>query len=656
MKFIHTFAALGSAVILSAHAAEPVSLTTEEVVVTATRFKEARSDLPIGVTVISERQIRRSTASTLPELLMQQPGIRVRDLSGSPNLQVDMRGFGIFGDQNTLVLLDGQRISENEQAAVNWSAVPLSAIERIEIVRGSGAVLYGGGATGGTINIITKAPEPKRRTAGVAAGFGSYGTSDGRASLNLAGESLGMIVDASQLETDNYRANNRLRQKNLQTDVRYVGERGSLALKLGAHDQDLQLPGSLSEAQLQADRRAAATPFDFSSLSGGHLNLGAELRVGPGELAVNAGYRDKHATASFFVGTPFQNNIDTRVRVWNFAPRLKVPYAVGGVVNSLIVGMDWDDWNFDSTAGPAVPGRPLALQRNFAGYLQNIASLSPATTLSAGVRFHGTNYAVRDALNPAAADSRRRNLRAYELAARHKLGESAALYAKLGSSFRIPNVNDVYNLFTATVTMLEPQTSHDRELGVEFQGATARYRAAFYHMDINNEIHLDPVAFNNVNLPPTRRYGLELEGAWQVTGGLSAFANYTHAISRFREGSFGGVNVAGKEVPLVPRHAFNLGAGWEFAPRTRLDAVVNYVGPQVFDSDETNAFGRKMPAYTVVDVRLARDTGRWLLTAAVKNLFNEKYFTYGTFTGFPTFAALPAPERSLFFGARYMLK
>ena len=74
-----------------------------------------------------------------------------------------MRGFGIFGDQNTLVLLDGQRISENEQASVNWSAIPLSAIERIEIMRGSGAVLYGGGATGGTINIITKAAAEKHQ-------------------------------------------------------------------------------------------------------------------------------------------------------------------------------------------------------------------------------------------------------------------------------------------------------------------------------------------------------------------------------------------------------------------------------------------------------------------------------------------------------------
>ncbi|MGZ5260559.1 MAG: TonB-dependent receptor plug domain-containing protein, partial [Burkholderiales bacterium] len=75
------------------------------VVVTATRFSAPAQQFPVGVQVVNEEDIKRTTASTLPELLSQFAGIRTRDLSGSPDLQVDMRGFGIFGDQNTLVLL-----------------------------------------------------------------------------------------------------------------------------------------------------------------------------------------------------------------------------------------------------------------------------------------------------------------------------------------------------------------------------------------------------------------------------------------------------------------------------------------------------------------------------------------------------------------------
>jgi iron complex outermembrane receptor protein len=127
------------------------------VVVTASRFATPLSDAPIGMTVIDLEQIAASTASNLPELLGQQVGIQVRDNAGSPDRQIDLRGFGITGDQNTLILLDGRRLNENELASTRLSAIPLASIERIEILRGSGSVLYGGGATGGTIHIITRA-------------------------------------------------------------------------------------------------------------------------------------------------------------------------------------------------------------------------------------------------------------------------------------------------------------------------------------------------------------------------------------------------------------------------------------------------------------------------------------------------------------------
>ena len=133
-----------------------------------------------------------------------------------------MRGFGIFGDQNTLVLLDGRRISENEQTTVNWSAIPLAAIERIEILRGSGAVLYGGGATGGTINIITKAPRAGRAL-GLAATAASAPTARTRRApaATSAATASALRMHGAHFDTDNYRDNNRLRSDNAQADVRW---------------------------------------------------------------------------------------------------------------------------------------------------------------------------------------------------------------------------------------------------------------------------------------------------------------------------------------------------------------------------------------------------------------------------------------------------
>ena len=256
MRTIHA-AILAAVSVVAFQSAAPAE---DAVVVTATRFPERALDAPIGMTVISAERIANSTAATLPELLSQEAGIISRDSSGSPDRQIDLRGFGITGDQNTLVLLNGQRMNELELTSIRWSSIPMASIERIEILRGSGAVLYGGNATGGTINIITKGPEAGSRSASVAGTTGTYGTHELREALNLAGEHLGFSLFANSQATDNYRANNRLDQQNINGELRLSGSRGHLAFTFGVENQNLRLPGARTAAQLITDPRGATTP------------------------------------------------------------------------------------------------------------------------------------------------------------------------------------------------------------------------------------------------------------------------------------------------------------------------------------------------------------------------------------------------------------
>src|SRR5258706_1386655 len=95
------------------------------VVVTATRFRENRLEAPVGMTVITAQQIAGSAATNLPQLLSQEAGIATRDNTGGPDWQIDLRGFGVTGDQNTLVLLNGQKLSDIELTTIGWTAIPL---------------------------------------------------------------------------------------------------------------------------------------------------------------------------------------------------------------------------------------------------------------------------------------------------------------------------------------------------------------------------------------------------------------------------------------------------------------------------------------------------------------------------------------------------
>jgi iron complex outermembrane recepter protein len=641
------------------HAQKAPDIVADEVVVTASRFEEKPGDQPVGVTVITGEEIRNSGETSLPRLLARQPGVVVRDTSGNPDMQVDLRGFGITSDQNTLVLLDGRRLSEYELTTARWSSIPIESIDRIEIVRGSGTVLYGGGATGGVINIITKGPDPGTKSFDAYAGGGSYNTQDYRVGGQISSDTVGLGLNGGHYTADNYRENNRVVQDNFVADLRNFDPDHSLNLKLGYDKQDLRLPGNRTEAELDSDRRGTRTPDDFSNRNGGFANFSGKFRLAEAELVADLGYREKkNDFHSAFFGLTLDGN--TKVNTWSFSPRLKIPYSALGINNSLVIGVDWEDWDYTSVR--TNPSSATAQQQNSAVYLQNVSTLTPGTTLSLGGRLQRIEFDANDSTVPAggASGEQNRNLSAYEIGARHQISEAAAVYGKFGYSYRIATLDEIYSpglgafFLPPSVSFIEPQTSHDAEIGLETQFGPGRYRAALHGSDLKKEIHFDPNAFANVNLPPTRRSGVELEGKWTLTTSALLFANYTYTEAKFRSGTSGGVDVSGNRIPLVPRHMANVGIDWSIFEHTRLNAAANYVGSQLYDGDESNTFGREMPSYWTADLGIFHTIDAWTFGAAVKNLFDEKYYTYALAVGPPSnFVAYPSPERNFLVSAQY---
>lgn len=676
-----------------AQAAEHPLVWADEVVVTATRFKDRYIDTPVNVTVISSEDIRRSAAKTVPDLLSEQAGIATHDFFGNnaATTTVDMRGFGITGTQNTLILIDGRRVVDVDLSGVQWSALPLSAIERIEIVRGSGSVLYGDGATAGVINIITRSPAAAANAVAVSIKAGSYSTTETQLNANYFSGQAGFNLSASNFESDGYRVNNRNRQTNVLADFRLLTEGGDLALKLGADRQGIRLPGarqvqpSAGVNQLETDRRGAQTPLDYAQRDGNRATFDWRRDTVFGEFNIGAGWRDKAQTSYFdFGGFPDYRLID--LDVWSFTPRLKIAQPLLGRANTLVAGFDWYRWDYrlrrsNSAANIAQPFNTVdATQETAALYLHNTTRISERATVTAGARRERLRIDASDRYDPAAPggafssgappDSQKESEYAYELGLRYQLVPGMALIGKTGRSYRFANVDEIYETsasFSNQFQFLRPQTARSHDIGVETRTATGWLRATLFTMDVHDEIHLDAftTGIGNTNLPPSRRRGLELEGKWLGWKTLTLGASYTYTDARFREGTLPGgfftqqnVVIAGKTVPLVPRHKLNVHGSWAISAATRLNVITSYVSDQYMDNDEGNSLGTKIPSYTVTDLKLAHRAGRWTLSAAVNNLFNEKYYNYAVRSQFVAdrYNAYPLPERNVMLAAEYALQ
>ncbi len=685
-----------AAIGIAAHAvgaAELPVMLGDEVVVTATRFRERFVDKPVNVVVVTADDIKASTAKTVPELLSEQAGIALHDFFGNnaASTLVDLRGFGVSGGQNTLILIDGRRAADIDLSGIQWAALPLAAIERIEIVRGGGSVLYGDGASGGVINIITKSPLALKKGAALEARVGSYATTEAQVSANYVGTSAGINVAAANFESDGYRANNRNRQANAQADLRWLTGEGELAFKIGADRQGIRLPGartvqpSAGVNQLATDRRGTSTPLDYAQRDGNRATLDWHRNVAFGEFVIGAGWRDKTQTSYFdFGGFPDYRAID--LDVWSLTPRVKVAHALLGSAGTLVAGFDWYHWNYrlrrsDSAANSARPINAVAAtQENKAIYLHNSTHFGERLTVTAGARAERFAIDATDVFDPAAPGgafgsgagtaSQRESAYAYEAGARYRLDAVSALIGKLGRSYRFATVDEIYEtspLFENQFQFLAPQTARDYEIGYEARSARGWLHAALFQIDVANEIHLDAftTGIGNTNLPPSRRRGLELEARWPVLAGLSLTGAYSYTEAKFRDGVLPGsafteqnVAIGGKNVPLVPHHKARLGASWAIDGRTQLNAFLTYVSAQFMDNDEGNTLNAKIPAYTVVDLKLVHRRGPWRFAAAVNNLTDEKYYNYAVRSQFvpDRYNAYPLPERNFTMTAEYAFR
>jgi iron complex outermembrane receptor protein len=649
--------------------AADIGVESDQVVVTASRFVESLTSQSVGVEIISADEIAASAAQSLPQLLSHYAGIHSRDNSGTADRQIDLRGFGMNGDQNTAVVLDGQRLNENELVTVKWSSIPLDAIERIEIVRGSGAVLYGGGATGGVIHIITKKSATNTSSGYARIGLGSDANRQMRAGFSSAGESLGIALHASHEESDGYRDNGERRQDNLEGSLKLFSRPVGIELKFGVEDQHQGFPGARTPAQLKSDRRGTSTPDDYGDREGWHASLLAQGSLGGTEWNVDVGHRHTHRTAllkDYFFGI-FHTYLDTESDVTSFSPRLKIPHQLFGGEDSLIVGFDFENWRYDSFRG-ASSSSPAsadisASQRNRSFYALERIALTPATQLSLGGRWQKVHYEADDSINPAAYAHRAKDEteHAYELGVRHAFNSSLSLFGKVGHSFRLPTLDEIYSqyggpFFDSMVSFLQPQTSNEGEIGLEASIDHGHLRASLYKIRLDDEIHcmttVAPGFCSNINLPPSERKGVELAGDFALGSNLDLRANYTFASSRFRSGSFLGTPVSGNEVPLVPRHRANLGVTWKISQDTRLIVSNQLVSSQRFDNDQTNSFPRKIPGYAITDLALEHEMGPWRFSGAINNLFDREYYTYGV-RGAATYNAYPEPERTFLISGEY---
>jgi iron complex outermembrane recepter protein len=628
------------------------------VVVTATRFSEADPGVAANISVITRQDICNTPAQNLPDVLSTRAGVDVRQLGGAMgrDATVDIRGFGSTATSNTLILVDGLRLNPVDLGAIIWSSIPLESVERIEIIRGSGAVLYGDGATGGVINIITdKSGRPR---AAVTATLGSYGYQGADVQLANGSDQAYYNLFASYADANGYRDNGQQDQQAASGRVGWLLDRGEVFADFAGYKESAGQPGAIFSAAYHNDPRSTRFPQDKEDRNGYRIRPGVSYRLND-RLTLEAELAQDHQEldAKYVSrGSASDRTRDTT----SFTPRLRWRHDLGALPSETVIGFDYYDGEI--TADNTGFANQHASQESSAFYLQNITKFTQNLSLTLGSRTQRMKQkADQDAYTffffgfpfptPAVAGDATRTKTAYDVGLTYAR-DDWRVYGKTGTSFRFPNLDELFGFdaFGNPVFAgnLKPQHGTTNEIGGSIAVGPTTIRASVFQLDLEDEIGFDGALFANVNFPKTRRKGAELEADWKIAGSLQARLSYAYTDAYFREGVY-----SGNSVPLVPRNLASAQLTWNAGSSGSYSAAARYVGERRYLNDFANAQGM-LSGYTTLDLQAVWNLKPWKITAKLINALDKKYSSAGGYDVFrnDTFY-YPTDPRSFFVSGRY---
>jgi iron complex outermembrane receptor protein len=593
----------------TASARDSAAKALNPVVTTATRDARSLRSLPVSISVVDSTTLTRTSTISLSDALRTVPGVVAGNLFGGDDVRLSIRGSGArggFGVRGVGILLDGVPITEPD-GQTRLDQLDLGAARSIEVVRGPGSAIYGGAASGGVVNVITRSG---RELQGLTArltggGFGPDSINLRKVDLAAGGArgAFDVYVQGSTTRLQGMRVQSRNTMDRANVRLNWVRPNAApvhatrIGLDVTYSALDMQIPGSLTDSEWRAEPWRA----DPLNITGAYGRRESRWRVGlrgTQDLGARWGSLD-----SYLVGTarvidhPIFRVVDQNThRVQGgirHAVQREWSRGWSGRLNS---GVDIDRWYGDSRQWTNVGGSALRTTPCVNDRVRNIVSIACTnqyvtlpgagayttadlsrgkTTLTAGTRYDQVAYQIDDRIRPTLSINQTFSQWSPRVALRHEWKPGVSSYVSVARGFEVPTNSELTASPDTTRglnTELRPSSLVNYEVGTKaFLASRLLLDVAVYRTNVSGEflsrtVVIPGVAFPRTiyeNVGRTRRTGLEVSSTWLVAPSVDVVASYTYAryvMTQFTgtetnaQGQSVAVNYAGKRIPGVPTH------------------------------------------------------------------------------------------------------
>ena len=658
---------------------------SETLVVTATRIEKPAYDIPAAIDAVSGDELRAHRANVdLSEGIGRIPGIVVQNrYNYAQDLQVSSRGFGArasFGVRGVRLLQDDIPLTMPDGQG-QTALFDLDGADRIEVLRGPFAALYGN-SSGGVIHLLS-APESKTPQ------FRASGTNDEngtwRGALNFAGASgpTDFSGNLARFDTEGFRDHSAAQRDTANLWLRYRPDEASTLTVLGnALDQpDTQDPLGLTQEQLDADpTQAGLGAVEFNTrksirhLQGG-LNYQRELSEQDSVRML--GYFGDREVEQFLANpsdaiTGSGGVVDLDRKFGGAGLRWNHAGTLAGAPYEFTLGAEYDRMKERRRGFVNVLGERGELRRdeddvvyNFDQYL--IGSWKPTERwqIAGGLRrsevhFESTDYFVVD-INPDDSGSREFESTQPVAGLLFQATPAIGLFASIGEGFETPTFTELAYRPDGSPGMnfaLEPADSTNLEAGLKVRlGEHSRLNATLFRSDTKDDIVTGPAPFPGrntfVNAERTRREGAEFAASTAVLdSALTLDVAYTYTRARFEEFvNFAGLDLSGNQLPGVPEHSVYGTLTWRHEASGFSAGVEGRWVDEVYVDDINSAFADSYVVFNF-NAGLRQRIGKWQFEEflRVDNVADENYVGSVVVNAVNGRFFEPAPSRTFLVG------
>ncbi len=574
--FVSISAALASS-LLHAKNPSPSAKTLDTVVVTATRSKLPLAQNLSASTVLERADIERAQAPDLIDLLARQAGVDVSRTGGPGSAAtLFLRGSN---SNHTLVLIDGVRVNSAQQGLYDFAHVPLDRIQRIEIVRGPRAALWGSDAIGGVIQIFTRDPSES----GAQMRLGSFERREGAIQLGTETALGSFGLGGGIQDVGGYNVSTR---SNFSFDPDRDGYR----------NRHLSLTGRTRVGSHMLSFNTLATNSDVEfdrGLTQAHTLLGGATLAGPLSDRWNQSLALGHAREDLLTVSSFGNRFESKRSTLDWVNDLQL-----GGGNALLFGLNHTDDQATSrnAVGVATYDRGRTNTGLFGAWRANTGAQS---------------WDVSGRVDDSSQFGRTTSAQA---AWGWDFAEAWQWRVSWGQGFRAPSTNELYSPgfggSFAGNPALRPERSRSLESGLTWQGERAGAGLSVYRTRVADLIAFSGPRFAATNINLATLEGVELQGGWRL--GLAEFQG--HVGWQRAENARTGAALLRR----APRKAaLSVGLPANAWLRFGLDATA---------VSRRQDFNGPLGGYARFDLRVEARFGQdWALRARVENLLDRPY-------------------------------